>query len=396
MLYLVLTKTSNDAIVVNNPITIGIIGGGQLGKMIAQEAKRMSLGVIILDPEVKCPASRIADEQIIANFKNEDAINELANKSDVLTYEIELGNSSTLRELESKQYLVYPSSENLKIIQNKYRQKKFLKEHSINTTEFEAIEDLNHLKDMAKRFCIPVILKACEDSYDGRGNYLIKHENEIDNAFNLFATRSMMVEKFVPFEKEISVMVARNKNGEVQSFPVVENIHDEGILDTTIAPARISDEVEIKAKFLAERTVHFLEGIGIFGVEMFVTNQGEVLVNEIAPRPHNSGHYSIEACTVSQFEQHIRAILNLPLSKPELLSHAVMVNILGPKDFTGHYAIRGLTRLFSVPGVKVHVYGKKISSPRRKLGHIVALARSTEKSMARAEVAKKVLQVVRD
>jgi 5-(carboxyamino)imidazole ribonucleotide synthase len=202
-----------------------------------------------------------------------------------------------------------------------------------------------------------------------------------------------MVEKFVPFKKEISVMIARNPSGQISSFPISENIHHNSILDTTIVPARISRTTVAKAEELAERTMQALKGSGIFGIEMFVTKDENVLVNEIAPRPHNSGHYSIEACSISQFEQHLRAILDLPLPKPELLSPAVMVNILGPDDYNGPYIIKGLKQLLSIPGVKLHIYGKKISSPRRKLGHITVTANSLEKAMARAEDIKNIIKI---
>ncbi len=197
-----------------------------------------------------------------------------------------------------------------------------------------------------------------------------------------------MLEKFVPFTKEISIMVARNPSGEIASFPVAENIHKNSILDTSIVPARINQEVELKARKMAEITMKVLKGAGIFGIEMFVTKKGDVLVNEIAPRPHNSGHYTNEACSVSQFEQHLRAVLDLPLSKPELLCSAVMVNILGNEGSNGSYAIRGLTRVLSVPGVKLYIYGKKTSKPGRKLGHITATGRTVEEALMRAEKAR--------
>ena len=389
-----LTSRINDSISLQDPITIGIIGGGQLGKMIAQEAKRMALRIIILDPEKECPAACIADEHITADFKNESAIKKLGKRTDIVTYEIELANSSVLNQLQSDDHHVFPSPDNLRTIQNKYRQKTFLKDNSIETGEFHIIESANELTHVIKKFGFPSVLKACEDSYDGRGNFLIKSEGEIDTAFKSFQRRSLMLEKFVSFVKEVSVMVGRNKRGEIQTFPVVENIHDNGILATTIAPARISKQLQTKAKRVAEKVIRCLNGIGIFGVEMFVTKDGSVLVNEISPRPHNSGHYSIEACSVSQFEEHIRAILGLPLSRPRLLSHAVMINLLGPKDYIGPYRIRGLENLFSIPEVALHVYGKKLSSPRRKLGHVTVLAENTNEALARARRAKSVVKIV--
>ncbi len=378
----------SDLFAIERPICVGIIGGGQLGKMIAHEARRMSFKVIVLDPTERCPASSIADEQIVADFKDEDAIMRLAAKCDVVTYEIELANSTTLKDLEARNYPVRPSPETLHIIQNKFRQKSFLRQHKINVADFDRVRSEDHLYQLCENFGLPVMLKACENSYDGRGNFLISSSQQIGQAFNYFSKNEIMVEKFVPLTKEISIMVARNPSGEIASFPIAENIHKNGILDTSIVPARVSQEVELKAKRIAEMTMEVLKGAGIFGIEMFVTNKEDVLINEIAPRPHNSGHYTNEACSVSQFEQHLRAVLDLPLSKPELLCPAVMVNILGNEHWSGSYAIKGLRRLLSVAGVKLYVYGKKTSRPGRKLGHITATGRTVEEALVRAAKAR--------
>jgi 5-(carboxyamino)imidazole ribonucleotide synthase len=384
---------SRDSMEIQNPISIGIIGGGQLGKMIAQEAKRMSFRIIVLDPSPDSPASSVSDECIIANFKDGNAITTLASKSDVLTYEIELANSEILEKLESKNFIIHPSPQTLKIIQNKFRQKSFLKERGIPVAEFNLIKSETDLIDLCDRFGYPCVLKVCENSYDGRGNYIITSKNNIPEYSDYLSTRQCMVEKFIPFQKEISVMIARNGSGQISSFPIAENIHHNSILDTTIVPARISDTTMERAEELAEKTMKALKGSGIFGIEMFVTPDEGVLVNEIAPRPHNSGHYSIEACSISQFEQHLRAILDLPLAKPELLSPAVMVNILGPDNCNGAYLIKGLKDLLSIGGIKLHIYGKKITTPRRKLGHITVTANSLEKAIARAYKAKNIIKI---
>jgi 5-(carboxyamino)imidazole ribonucleotide synthase len=379
---------NSDLLAIERPIRVGIIGGGQLGKMISHEAKRMSLKVIVLDPTEGCPASSIADEQIVADFKDENAIMQLAAKCDVLTYEIELANSVALKTLELKRYPVRPAPETLHIVQNKFRQKSFLRQHKIDVADFEAVRSEDHLYQLCENFGFPVMLKACENSYDGRGNFIITSREQVSKAFNNFSKNELMVEKYVPFTKEISIMVARNPSGEVASFPVAENIHKNGILDTSIVPARINPKVELKAKRMAEMTMQVLKGAGIFGIEMFVTKEEDVLINEIAPRPHNSGHYTNEACSVSQFEQHLRAVLDLPLSKPELLCPAVMVNILGNEYFSGSYAMKGLRRVLSVPGVKLYVYGKMTSRPGRKLGHITATGRTVEEALMRAAKAR--------
>jgi 5-(carboxyamino)imidazole ribonucleotide synthase len=238
-----------------------------------------------------------------------------------------------------------------------------------------------------------VILKACEDSYDGRGNFIINEEADIENGLEFFHGRLCMVEKFVPFTKEISVMVARNTLGQIESFPVVENIHAHGILTRTIAPARISKESSDKAVQIAKKLVKILNGAGIYGIEMFLKENGDILINEIAPRPHNSVHYSIDACSVSQFEQHIRAILGLPLTQPRLLSAAVMVNILGPDNFTGQYSICGFKQAANIQGLKLHIYGKDTSKPRRKLAHFTITAGSVEEALGKADLAGKALIV---
>ena len=382
------------AITMKNPVRIGIIGGGQLGKMIAQEAKRMSFEVIILDPSEDCPASSLSDELILADFKNEFAIRKLAKKSDVMTYEIELANSKALKRLESQLYPVYPSPETLRIIQNKFRQKSFLMHNNIIVPKFDLVRSEESLRNLCTEYGLPAMLKACEDSYDGRGNFLISSKNKIYQALEFFHGKQCMLEKFIPFIKEISIMVARNSHGQIVSFPVSENIHKNNVLDMTIVPARISKKVGLKAKEMAEKTIGALKGAGIFGIEMFVTNNEDVILNEIAPRPHNSGHYSIEACSISQFEHHIRAILDLPLSKPRLLTPAVMVNILGSDGHTGTYKIKGIKQLLAIPGVKLHIYGKKISKPRRKLGHITVTAKNLLEAMSTAERAKKTIKVV--
>ncbi|HVX02371.1 MAG TPA: 5-(carboxyamino)imidazole ribonucleotide synthase [Nitrososphaera sp.] len=386
----------SDALSMVRQTCIGIIGGGQLGKMIAHEARRMSFKVIVLDPTEGCPASKIADEQIIADFKDESAIMKLAEKSDVLTYEIELANSSALKQLEEKNYPVRPAPETLRIIQNKYRQKSFLKEHKIAVPDFELVLSEEHLQGLCKKFGLPAVLKATEDSYDGRGNFMITSWAKVHEAYEYFKGKETMLEMFIPFAKEVSIMVARNPSGQIESFPVAENIHKNSILDTTIAPAKLSRKVEQRAIKMAKRIMQVLHSAGIFGIEMFVTKNGDVLINEIAPRVHNSGHYTNEACSVSQFEQHLRAVLDLPLAKPKLLSPAAMINILGPEGFDGTYAVTGLDAMMNVPGAELYIYGKKESKPRRKLGHITATGRTTKDALARAKKARNAIKLVPD
>jgi 5-(carboxyamino)imidazole ribonucleotide synthase len=371
---------------INKPIRLGIVGGGQLGKMMAFEAKRMFMKVIILDPNKDCPASSLADKLIIGDFSDEQKIYDLSKEVDIITFEIELANATALNNLEESGFVVHPSPKTLSIIQNKYRQKKFLRENMITVPDFELVSSKEQLMDYCSNSGFPVLLKACEDSYDGRGNYLIRSEIEIGKALAYFSGRQIMVEKFVNFKKEISIMVARNSSGTISYFPIAENIHEDHILKTSIIPARISKETEGKAIDLAIKTMKSLKGSGIFGIEMFVDEDDNVLINEIAPRPHNSGHYSIEACSISQFEQHIRAILNYPLLQPILLSNAVMINILGPNNYTGPYEITGIDELFGIPGVKIHIYGKLETKPRRKLGHVTIVSNNPDPILTKNNV----------
>lgn len=385
-----------DELSLHIPIKIGIIGGGQIGKMIAQEAKRMSLKVVILDPSSDCPASTLCDRLIVADFKDENKIRDLAKSSDVITYEIELANSKALKSLELNNYPIFPSPHSLYLIQNKLRQKKFLKENNLPVPEFKKINSINDLLLAAKSFEYPLMLKACEDSYDGRGNYLIKCKEDISIAYNSFQNREMFAEKYVDFKTEISIMVARNKKGQIATFPIAENIHKNNVLDTTIVPANISPKIKEAAEIIAKNVVTCLNDIGIFGIELFVSNKDEIFINEIAPRPHNSGHYSIEGCSISQFEQHLRTILNFPLSKPELVRPTVMKNILGPPNFSGTYRIIGLSKLLSLPSTKIHLYGKRITSPGRKLGHITCTGRTLEEVIKRSSDAKNSIEIIVD
>ena len=382
-----------DELSLGNQTKIGIIGGGQIGKMIAQEAKRMSIKVIVLDPSEDCPASTICDQIIVGDFKNEDKIRELAKYSDVITYEIELANSKALKNLEEENYPIFPSPHSLYTIQNKFRQKIFLKENNLPVPRFKKLDSVNDFLMVAKELGFPFMVKACEDSYDGRGNYLIKSNDDIFNAYDSFNNREIFAEQFVDFKKEISIMVARNKKGQIESFPLVDNIHQNNILDTTIAPTNVSSKIKQASEIIAKKVVTCLNDIGIFGIEMFVSKNDEVFINEIAPRPHNSGHYSIEGCSISQFEQHIRAILNFPLSKPELLRPSVMKNILGPPNFSGNYRIKGLSTLLSIPSTKLHIYGKQESRPGRKLGHITCTGPTLDVAMKRCSDAKNSIEI---
>ena len=355
---------------------LGIIGGGQLGMMIAEAAKKMPQHVskiIVLDPNPGCSASLVGAEQIVADFKNKEAIIELSEKSDIITYEIESGDSEVLKSVE-KNAEINPSPDTLKIIQDKFLQKSFLLENNIPVPEFIQIENIEQVKEGLKKFGYPALLKARRDAYDGKGNYKINSENEIQKAFDYFKGQKLLLEKYVPFKMEVSIIASRNTKGQIKTYPLVENIHEENILRQTIAPARVSKIVADNASIIAEKTMSVLKGAGIFGIEMFVTDNDEITINEIAPRVHNSGHHTLHSSNTSQFEQHLRAILGIELNNTDLIHNTVMHNILGSKEFQGEYTPLEIDS----KNVFLKMYGKEISKPLRKLGHVNLVANEGE------------------
>jgi len=289
---------------------LGIIGGGQLGMMLTEAAKKFSneiSDVIVLDPTKGCPASNVGAKQIVADFKDKNAIMDLALKSDILTYEIESGDSDVLKSIETKTS-VNPSPDTLKKIQDKFIQKTFLFQNGLPVADFVEIKSLEDLKNKVIKFGFPCLLKTRRDAYDGRGNFKINTEDEIAKAYQQFEGQILMLEKFVDFRMEVSVIAARNTLGKIATYPLVENIHEDNILKITIAPARVSDSIAQKAEDVAKKTMEVLKGAGVFGIEMFVTKDDQILINEIAPRVHNSGHHTLQSSKTSQFEQHLRAI----------------------------------------------------------------------------------------
>ena len=355
---------------------LGIIGGGQLGMMIAEAAKKMPehiSKIIVLDPTPNCPAAQVGAEQIIGDFKDKDAIVDLAGKSDIITYEIESGDSQVLKSVENEAE-INPSPDTLKIIQDKFLQKSFLSENNIPIPEFIQIENLDSVKEGLKKFGYPALLKARRDAYDGRGNFKINSEDEVQKAFDYFKGQKLLLEKYVPFKMEVSVIASRNTKGQIKTYPLVENIHEENILRETIAPARVSIEVTKKAEEIANNTMNVLKGAGVFGIEMFVTQENEIVINEIAPRVHNSGHHTLQSSATSQFEQHLRAILGLELGDTTLVRPTIMYNILGSKAFVGKY--NPIT--ISESNVYLKMYGKEISKPARKLGHVNVVSQGDE------------------
>ena len=344
---------------------LGIIGGGQLGMMITEAAQNLNdevSEITVLDPTENCPAAQAGAKQIVGDFKDEIAILKLAEQSDIITYEIESGNTDVLSRLKAR---IEPSPSTLGIIQDKLSQKKFLSENGLSVSQFYEITSLDDLREKIKELGLPVLLKLRRDAYDGRGNFKISSSDEIEKAYQHFDGKSLMVEKFVDFKMEVSVIAARNTRGEIATYPLVENIHEDNILKITIAPARVSDNVIRNAGEIAKKTMQVLNGAGVFGIEMFVDQNNMILINEIAPRVHNSGHHTLQSCKTSQFEQHLRAILGLNLGSTDLIHKTVMCNILGSHEFEGKYKPVQLEK----DGVYLKMYGKDISKPQRKLGH---------------------------
>jgi 5-(carboxyamino)imidazole ribonucleotide synthase len=363
---------------------IGIIGGGQLGKMMILDGRRLDDYYVILDPTLHCPAHSIADEHIVADFDDVEAIERLASMVDVVTYEFEHISVTALQQIEAKGCPVYPSSETLLHIQNKYHQKQWLTQHGLPVPEFRKADSYEELVAGCDYFGYPVILKTCTGGYDGKGNAVIHTPDEIRTAYESLGAGSLplMVESFVPFIKEVSILVCRSTNGDVAVFPVAENKHVNSILDETIVPADISESCKEEAMDVAKRAVQAFDAYGMLCIELFVTADQHVLVNELAPRPHNSGHYTIEGCVTSQYENHIRAILGLPLGSTELIRPTVMKNIIGTVNKKAE--VKGLEAAYHYPEVKIHLYGKEEVRVGRKMGHITVTDTTIKEALFKA------------
>lgn len=350
---------------------IGIIGGGQLGLMACEAGKEIGFAELtVLDPTSQCPASSVA-EQIIGDLKDPTSLRKLANHSDILTYEIEHINTDALMEMEHEGVHISPSPETLAIIQDKYLQKEFLTKHGIPVAPFQSVSSPKDIENAAGEFGYPLVLKAKKDAYDGRGNVRINSPSDIEYVFAKLQGRELYVEECIKLDKEIGLMVARNSHGNIVTHPVVQMIHERDICQVVLAPAPIDVSLRDEAQDIARETMEHLEGAGIFGIEMFLDVDGKIWLNEIAPRPHNLGHYTIEACKTSQFSQHLRAITNLSLGPTEMLyPAAVMINILGTRN--GPAEVHGLEGI-DERDTFVHIYGKRETKIDRKMGHITVV-----------------------
>jgi 5-(carboxyamino)imidazole ribonucleotide synthase len=351
--------------------TIGIIGGGQLGRMMALSAKAMGYRIAVLDPDVDSPCGQVADDKIIGAYNDMDAIRELADKSDVITYEFENIDSAALAWL--CQHANVPQGKALlEVSQDRVVEKRAIQNSGVEVAPYAVIDTIPDLYQSIDKLGFPAVLKTARGGYDGKGQFVIKEKQEIETASQLLDHGQCILEKWIPFKKEISVIITRNSNGQTAVFPVAENIHIDNILHETIVPARISSKAAEIAIQSAKKLADAFELVGTLAVEMFLTEDDSIYINELAPRPHNSGHYTIEACITSQFEQHVRAVCNLPLGSTKLLKPAVMVNILG------EHQPRILERMAKVPDWKIHFYGKKDPKIKRKMGHVTILCESVE------------------
>jgi len=375
---------------------IGIVGGGQLGKMMILEAKRLGYYVAVLDPAPDCPSSSICDMLIVNDLNDPKGYIELSKHVDVITYEWELINADALESLENKGQKVYPSVKSLKKIQNKHTQNSEMQNAGIPVPGFALVKSIEEIKELGKpeNFGYPMMLKTTKGGYDGKGVAPIKTETDVESAFKELGSgaKELMVEEYVNFKLEISVIASRGINGDMTVYPVAENTHTNTILDTTYVPARISYEVSEKAKEIANKVMSVFEGVGTFCTEMFLTENDEIAVNEVAPRPHNSGHYTIEGCFANQFENHIRAIVGLPFGDTSLRNPTVMVNLIGESN--GPTKLLGLEEAYKDPKVHVHLYGKNDSKKARKMGHYTVIGDTPEDTIKRAEDLKTILRVI--
>lgn len=360
---------------------IGIIGGGQLGRMMVKAAKRLGCTCVVLDPTPNSPAGQVAGHQIVGHYHDPNKLRELTDACDVTTFDIEDIDALTLQLLEAEGHPIHPSPELLATIQDKLHQKQLLDRAEIPTAEFLAVSAIT--PHAFADFGYPLVQKARRGGYDGRGVAVLRDPSE-------FATHlpvPSFIERLVDAQKEIAILVARAKDGDCRCYPVVEMrfVPGQNLLDMLLAPADLSPAIVAQAEGLAVRTVEAFGGVGIFGVEMFLTRDDQVLVNEVAPRTHNSGHYTIEACVTDQFEQHLRAVLGLPLGSTELLSPAAMINLLGAPGHSGRPIIKGMAAALAIPGVCLHIYGKSKTTPYRKMGHVTVLDRDIENARIKAE-----------
>ncbi|MBS1531423.1 MAG: 5-(carboxyamino)imidazole ribonucleotide synthase [Bacteroidetes bacterium] len=371
-------------------LRLGILGGGQLGRMLIQQAINYNVKVKVLDPDREAPCRKLCEEFVVGSLGDYETVYNFGKKVDMLTIEIEKVNVDALDQLEKEGVLVYPQPRIIRLIQDKGLQKQFFKENNIPTADFQIISSPDQLRN--SRIPYPYIQKLRRDGYDGRGVYKVIDESYLDKAF----TAPSLIERLVDFEKEIAVIVARNADGQIKAFPMVEMEFNPqaNLVEFLISPSIFPFQVHEEAEQIAKKVAEDLNIVGLLAVEMFLDKQGRVLVNELAPRPHNSGHQSIEGNVVSQFEQHLRAIFNQPLGDTSCLSNAIMINVLGEPGYEGPAVYQGIEEVLNCAGVYVHLYGKALTKPFRKMGHVTIVDADREKAIEKARFVQKTLKVI--
>ncbi|MCK6543226.1 5-(carboxyamino)imidazole ribonucleotide synthase [bacterium] len=365
--------------------TLGMLGGGQLGRMFTMAAHAMGYRVIVLDPDPQSPAGHIADRHLTADYHEAEALHILRTECSAITTEFENVPADTL-EILSHHCFIRPSAKAVSVTQDRLHEKSFLRIHQIPTNKFAAIRTESDIDEAVHFVGLPAILKRNRYGYDGKGQYRVRTIQDVRDAFRAMHDAPCILEEMLNFEKEVSVVLARAVDGSITEYPTGENIHENGILDMTIVPARITEATDTQARTIARQVAEKLDYHGVLAVEMFVMPDGRVLVNEMAPRPHNSAHYTLDACITDQFEQQVRVLCGLPAGDPTLLTPVVMVNLLG--DLWGSQQPHW-EKLFSHTHVKLHLYGKSEARPGRKMGHFNILDRNIENAIALGRQLKK-------
>ena len=375
---------------ISHNASIGVLGGGQLGMMMIEAAKEIGIIVHVLDPNLAAPCAKLADTFTVGDFNNYEDVYQFGKDKHYLTIEIENVNIDALEQLEKEGHHVFPQPSALRIIKDKGIQKQFYTDNSIPTATYQLMESKADL--LSAQLDFPYVQKLRTGGYDGKGVQVIRNKEELSFAFDA----PCVIESMIDFEKEISIIVARNVSGQLAVFPAVECefSQEANLVEFQFSPAAISLEIERKAIEIASSIIQSLELVGILAVEFFLTKDGDLLVNEIAPRTHNSGHHTIECCETSQFSQHLRAVLNLPLESTALIQPGAMLNLLGEKGHSGTAHYEGLEEVLQIPGVFVHLYGKELTKPFRKMGHITVLGTSMEEIKAKATLVKSGLRCI--
>jgi len=378
----------------SSEFTLGILGGGQLGKMLLYETRKWDIRTHVLDSSAEAPAKIACNHFKQGDLTDYETVYNFGKKVDVLTIEIENVNIRALEQLETEGVKVYPGAATLRKIQNKGIQKQFYEKHKLPTADFKLFENKSALTEALDQELLkfPFVWKSCTGGYDGRGVSIVRQSSDL----TLLPEDSCIAERLVPFKNELAVIVARNAKGDVKTYPVVEmEFHPTANqVEYVICPARIDKSVADKARALAEKVSHAFEHVGLLAVEMFQTETDEILINEVAPRPHNSGHYSIEASYTNQFEQHLRAILNLPLGATESKTNGIMVNLVGEEGHTGAVYYENMELILQLPGVTPHIYGKKETRPFRKMGHVTITHQDIGAARKLAEQVKTTIRVI--